>query len=323
MGYFNQLIKKSGLLAKDRKTAPVRPRVQDIAVHQEVESPVSAHEPAMSTTPPADHGSEPVQLSPSPSPVINEQINEALTGQERENIVSRPKAEVKHDLPGQQDDITASSEKQVWSEPEVKTVEARDSVNDEPAVMHQPDKKIGPVQPVEERVDEVLPDGNRIKAYEQSVTVDDVKPTLQQPAAVEHKTVNNETINNEIINIEDKTMVANYAFEQVSQWIQGGDEKPGAPLKGNETHHERETVVQAESPAERPSRQQTVHHHHVEKQLIRPLDQDVHLSIGKINVIVEAPKQTAVTQTPQEVRPPRQEKQASSFLNWQRHYFNG
>ena len=321
MGYFNRLIRQSGLKIKnapDQGSRPVMPPAsqsgEDISVHAEsVASSLISNQ----------------EVPEKASEVIRDNRGEFSPAREKPGLekkdLSAPQQEpfskqlAKPVTPKQKEAVNDS---QAYSEEQSDGKEARACLSKDNATPIESTEIKDSSQPVPKRGQAVNKAGlTNINETQQYM---DQHATIKKPVAAREKR-NAQPAAAEQHNYEDKNLMSHYAFEQVGNWVLGDDRQPAPETTGvlPDTRGAINYSKQARPVAAQPQTGNTNYHYHqVEQQLVKSWEQEVQLSIGKINVVVEAPQKTQVTQAPPATGQAKKRESAASFLNWQRHYLN-
>lgn len=321
MSYFNRLIRQSSLKIKNTPDKgimpvmqPVSQSVEDISVHKEI-----------------------VASSPISNQEVPERVSEVIRDNRMEFSPSRGKQGLeKKDLsapnqeppskqllkPATNKQKEAVNDSQEYSEEQSDRKEARSFLSKDNVTQIERTEIKDCSQPTTKRDQAVnkvgLTNNNETHQYI------DRHSTIKKPVE-EREKKSAQPADDEHHNYEDKNLMSNYVFEQVRNWV-SGDDQHLEPETISMLPNTKDPIKYPKQSTPIPVQQQTIntnyHHHHVEQQLVKSLEQDVQLSIGMINVVVEAPQKTQVTQAPQATGQSKKRESAAVFFNWQRHYFN-
>lgn len=141
------------------------------------------------------------------------------------------------------------------------------------------------------------------------------KASNQKPGMIE--AIVRKTEANEPVVRSEKEVLSNYIINQVQTWVQE-DSDPVRP--DSSQHPKQEMVPSLESPSSIGPRPLQHTGQERQQEAVRLIETDNQLSIGHIDITIEAPAAEQKQQQSQPVAQVPSKQESQSFLNWQRHY---
>ncbi len=301
MGYLQQLMTQSNLTIaesqarSDQRADDVETTAAglDIAVHEQVEAPAANMQASATGAPDGEEAArEQKEVAPPASAPLRTQTPNSEP-KERTGKPLTPR-EPGQDYPAIAQDHSFQEEHMAAaSQPLEQTFErevAPGAGPDAVPSLRQAWKANGPVQPTSP------PKTARSSGRKQD-------PVSPEPWSGEEVLAEEASLPSQADPRQDKAALSAYVLREVTQWVSQEEEPVPTALSPDKQKRAAAATVQ-EQQAQR---------------LLQPREEQVQLSIGDINVVVEAP---AAALPQPAVQPAGTVRPAPSFLRWQRHYFD-